>query len=60
MADTATHPAYVAIPGTIHLVDFGEQKASAKSRDGIEFIPRPSDDPEDPSTGPHPGNVSPP
>lgn len=38
----------VAIPGTVHLVDVGEQQASSKSKDGIELIPRPSDDPEDP------------
>ncbi len=36
------------IPGTVHLVDVGEQVASAKSRGGIELVPRPSDDPEDP------------
>ncbi|KAM7214204.1 Major facilitator superfamily domain containing protein [Rhypophila decipiens] len=46
MADP--HAVPIAIPGTIHLVDVGEQRASAKSRDGIELIPRPSDDPEDP------------
>ncbi|OIW25528.1 MFS general substrate transporter [Coniochaeta ligniaria NRRL 30616] len=38
----------VAIPGTVHLVDVGDQQASSKSKDGIELIPRPSDDPEDP------------
>ncbi|RKU48800.1 hypothetical protein DL546_006107 [Coniochaeta pulveracea] len=38
----------LAIPGTVHLVDVGDQHASAKSKDGIELIPRPSDDPEDP------------
>jgi MFS family permease len=38
----------VAIPGTVHLVDVGDQHASSKSKDGIELIPRPSDDPEDP------------
>ncbi|KAK0610069.1 major facilitator superfamily protein [Bombardia bombarda] len=37
-----------AIPGTVHLVDVGGQRASSKSRNGIELIPRPSDDPEDP------------
>ncbi|KAK4225955.1 putative transporter [Podospora fimiseda] len=36
------------VPGTVHLVDVGEQQASAKSKNGIELIPRPSDDPEDP------------
>ncbi|KAM7186173.1 Major facilitator superfamily domain containing protein [Naviculisporaceae sp. PSN 640] len=46
MAEPTIHTDVV--PGTIHLVDVGEQKASAKSRDGIELIPRPSDDPEDP------------
>ncbi|KAK4183147.1 putative transporter [Podospora australis] len=37
-----------AVPGTVHLVDVGEQQASSKSKDGIELVPRPSDDPEDP------------
>jgi MFS family permease len=41
-------PAPVAVPGTVHLVDVGDQQASSKSKNGIELIPRPSDDPEDP------------
>ena len=36
------------VPGTVHLVDVAGQQASAKSVNGIELIPRPSDDPEDP------------
>ncbi|KAK5653613.1 hypothetical protein OQA88_8642 [Cercophora sp. LCS_1] len=44
----ATTTAHEVVPGTVHLVDVGEQQASSKSRDGIELIPRPSDDPEDP------------
>jgi len=36
------------VPGTVHLVDVAGQRASSKSKDGIELIPRPSDDPEDP------------
>ncbi|KAJ9134539.1 MFS general substrate transporter [Coniochaeta hoffmannii] len=41
-------PTPTAIPGTVHLVDVGDQQASSKSKNGIELIPRPSDDPEDP------------
>lgn len=37
-----------AIPGTVHLVDVGDQQSGSKSKNGIELIPRPSDDPEDP------------
>lgn len=36
------------VPGTIHLVDTAGQHATALSKDGIELIPRPSADPEDP------------
>lgn len=42
------HQPPVAIPGTVHLVDVAGQQASSKSKHGIELIPRPSDDPEDP------------
>ncbi|KAK3348934.1 major facilitator superfamily transporter [Lasiosphaeria hispida] len=45
---TADFDAVVAVPGTVHLVDVGGQQASTKSRNGIELIPRPSDDPDDP------------
>ncbi|KAK4165543.1 putative transporter [Cladorrhinum sp. PSN259] len=44
----ATTDHSTVIPGTVHLVDVGEQQASAKSQNGIELIPRPSDDPENP------------
>ncbi|KAK4682680.1 hypothetical protein QC764_0021690 [Podospora pseudoanserina] len=37
------------VPGTVHLVDVsGAAPAGAKMRDGIQLVPRPSDDPEDP------------
>ncbi|KAJ9150683.1 Major facilitator superfamily transporter [Pleurostoma richardsiae] len=36
-----------AVPGTVHLVDVAGE-SSGKSKDGIELIPRPSNDPEDP------------
>ncbi|KAK7211639.1 hypothetical protein V2G26_018817 [Clonostachys chloroleuca] len=38
----------VAIPGTVHLVDMPGQHSSRKSKGGIELIPRPSDNAEDP------------
>ncbi|KAK1767565.1 major facilitator superfamily domain-containing protein [Phialemonium atrogriseum] len=36
------------VPGTVHLVDVTGNPGTSKSKNGIELIPRPSDDPEDP------------
>lgn len=44
------HPG--AIPGTVHLVDVAGHHASATSKNGVELIPRPSQDPEDPLNWP--------
>ncbi|KAH6887491.1 major facilitator superfamily protein [Thelonectria olida] len=46
MAASGRHPG--ATPGTVHLVDVVGNHASAHSKDGVELIPRPSEDPEDP------------
>ncbi|CAM1501289.1 Fc.00g104510.m01.CDS01 [Cosmosporella sp. VM-42] len=45
-ADIKSHPG--AVPGTVYLVDIAGQTQSSKSKNGIELVPRPSDDPKDP------------
>ncbi|KAJ6439222.1 MFS general substrate transporter [Purpureocillium lavendulum] len=46
MSPERRHPG--AVPGTVHLVDVSGRRATGKTKDDIELVPRPSDDPEDP------------